>query len=89
MTQVYFELVGSECSTGVMVPAATNKSFRPGGCDIFTYPQMPYVGDPYRMRVFTDGAGLFAGWHLRSVDMHEDLHTLPCLILLIKVRSAA
>lgn len=63
------------------MPAATNKSFRPGGCDIFTYPQMPYVGDPFRMRVFTDGAGLFAGWHLRSVAMREVLHTLLCLIL--------
>ena len=73
--QVYFELVGSVRSSGVMVPAATKKSFRPGGCDIFTYPQMPYVGDPLRMRIFTDGAGLFPGWHLR-LDLRLNLRHL-------------
>lgn len=63
--QVFFELTGSLGSTGVMVPAATEKSFRAGAVDTFTYPQMPYVGEPQRLRVFTDGAGFFPGWHLK------------------------
>ena len=84
MLQVYFELLGSLCSTGVMVPAATKKSFRPGACDTFTNPQMPYVGEPLRMRVFTDGAGLFAGWHLRSAPFLQS----DCAILDVsKTRS--
>jgi hypothetical protein len=48
-----------------MVPAATKKSFEAGAVDSFTYPQMPYVGEPQRLRVFTDGAGFFSGWHLK------------------------
>ena len=63
--QVYFELMGTVGSTGVIVPAATKKSFRAGAVDTFTYPQMPFVGHPQRLRVFTDGAGFFSGWHLK------------------------
>ena len=63
--QVFFELIGTLGSTGVIVPAATGNTFQKGAVDTFTYPQLPYVGDPCRLRVFTDGAGFFPGWRLK------------------------
>ena len=63
--QVFFEMIGSLGSTGVIVPAATGNTFQKGAVDIFTYPQLPYVGDLWRLRVFTDGAGFFPGWYLK------------------------
>ena len=63
--QVFFELIGSLGSTGVIVPAASSSTFQKGAVDTFTYPQMPFVGDVWRLRVFTDGAGFFSGWHLK------------------------
>ena len=36
----FFELVGTRGSSGIMQPLGTERSFKPGRVDIFTYPQV-------------------------------------------------
>lgn len=53
------------------------------GCeDVFVYPRMPFLGEILQMRVGTSGEGMFATWHLRSVEVAHiasgDQWVLPC-----------
>ncbi|GAB4821886.1 hypothetical protein N2152v2_008932 [Parachlorella kessleri] len=68
-SKVHFELLGSRDSSGVIMPVAAKRSFKPGRVDVFTFLDMPYLGDLQAIKVGTDGTGLFPGWHLRQVDV--------------------
>ena len=65
LLQVFFELIGQQTSSGAIIPAATARNFKRGRTDTFTYPLLPWVGHLQELRVGTDGAGCFPGWHLR------------------------
>jgi hypothetical protein len=35
----------------------------------FLYPRLPFLGPLHQLRIGTDGSGLFAGWHVRRVEV--------------------
>ncbi|GFH11592.1 uncharacterized protein HaLaN_28979, partial [Haematococcus lacustris] len=43
--------------------------FARGSHDEFVYPKMPFLGQLTQLRVGTSGEGLFAQWHLRTVEV--------------------
>lgn len=51
-----------------MVQANPNQ-FSRGASDTFIYPRLPFLGELLQMRVGTSGAGVFATWHLRQVEV--------------------
>ncbi|KAL4458577.1 hypothetical protein ABPG75_013442 [Micractinium tetrahymenae] len=62
--KIYFELTGSNGSSGVLHPVGTPRSFGAGRLDVFDYPHLPFLGELQAARVGSNGAGFFPAWHL-------------------------
>eukprot|EP00878_Enallax_costatus_P040672 GHUV01047012.1.p1 GENE.GHUV01047012.1~~GHUV01047012.1.p1 ORF type:complete len:352 (+),score=79.91 GHUV01047012.1:271-1326(+) len=68
-SKVFFELIGEHGSSGIVYFNSQQGQFDRGHQDSFLYPRLPYLGKLYQLRVGTDGAGMFAAWHLRQVEV--------------------
>ncbi|KAG2432966.1 hypothetical protein HXX76_008694 [Chlamydomonas incerta] len=66
---VFFELIGEYGSSGTVMVQANPNQFSRGASDTFIYPRLPFLGELLQMRVGTSGAGVFATWHLRQVEV--------------------
>jgi hypothetical protein len=60
--------------TGVVYASSERAQFSRGHHASFLYPRLPFLGQLHQLRVGTDGSGLFAGWHLRRVEVTH-VHT--------------
>ncbi|KAI8463909.1 MAG: Lipase/lipooxygenase [Monoraphidium minutum] len=77
-SRVFFELIGEGGSSGIVYVGGGRGgacggggggSFERGGVASLLFPRLPHVGPLRQLRVGTDGAGLFAPWHLRRVEV--------------------
>ena len=65
---VFFELIGENGSSGTVLTKAAPGQFSRGSADTFVYPRLPFLGEMVQLRVGTTGEGMFATWHLRTVE---------------------
>ncbi|KAK3253157.1 hypothetical protein CYMTET_37584 [Cymbomonas tetramitiformis] len=69
-SQVWFELVGTEGTSGIVKPDQKPEHFDRACKDTFTF-QLPHCGDLNSLKLGTDKAGKGPDWHLSKVVVND------------------